>query len=215
MDAHISSEDCEEENDMLINKTSLKCKTKLPLERNLHSLNKPLHQKPKSGSLILENDESEVYSNASASVGNTQEKNDTNAISGSFSPTTKTVNSNDNLMNFKVSPVSLDEKSVDLDVHEHLFDIEKSPANLYENVVNLDKSGNLMNIDENSSNVDENVINLDRSGNLLNVDEYLSNVDENAMKLHIDDERENSPELPVIHISQKDEHINSFDSKQH
>ena len=212
MDAHISSEDCEEENDILINKTLLKCKTKLLLERNLHSPNKPLHQKPKSGSLIFENDELVVYSNVSSSIGNTQEKNDTNATSGSLRRSTKTINSNKNLMNFKVSPVSLDEKSIDLDVDEHLVNLEKSPANLDENVVNLDKSGNLMNVDENSSNIDENVIKLDDSGNLINIDENSSNVDENAMKLHVDDEMENSFELPVIHISQKDEHINSFDS---
>ena len=212
MDAHISSEDCEEENNMLINKTSLKCKTKLPLEKNIPSRNKPLFKKQRSGSLIFENDELEIYSNASSSIGNTQEKNDKNAISGSICRATKTVNSNDNLMNFKESPVSLDEKSVDLDFDECLDTIEKSPGNLDANVMNLDHRGNFMTVAENSSNIDENVIKLDDSGNLINIDENLSNVDENAMKLHVDDERENSPELPVIGISKKDEHINSFDS---
>jgi hypothetical protein len=61
---------------------------------------------------------------------NTQEKKDTNATSGSLRRSTKTINSNKNLMNIKVSPVSLDEKSIDLDVDEHLVNLEKSPANL-------------------------------------------------------------------------------------
>jgi hypothetical protein len=44
--------------------------------------------------LIFENDELVVYSNVSSSIGNTQEKNDTNATSGSLRRSTKTINSN-------------------------------------------------------------------------------------------------------------------------